>query len=118
MPNDIPKFTTADFEIKWDPQSKSVFRDKIYRKGRAKALRCYGWEDMPVYPVHILPVTPELEELILSHVDDAEIAIKLDEKPDLIYKIINELISRATQPQNLIDELNYLDVQELKQIIK
>lgn len=115
-----PHINAGKFEFVWDKIHAQMVNGRLYQTGRGQALinKSYQPDKLTRYPVGIVPITSEFIDDVKNHIDDQVVLDRLEKSPQLIFKIIDEIIVRATQRQAIIDEINYFDTDELRDIIK
>lgn len=115
-----PNIPAGKFEFVWDEVHNQLVNGRFYQNGRGKALinQASQPDKLALYPIGIVPISPELIEAVKAHIDDQVVLDRLEKSPQLIFKIIDEAIVRATQRQAIIDEIDYFDEFELRDIIK
>lgn len=115
-----PNIPAGKFEFVWDDVHDQLVNGRFYQNGRGKAIvhKAYQPDKLTLYPIGIVPISSDLVKAVKAHIDDQVVLDRLEKSPQLIFKIIDEAIVRATQRQAIIDEINYFDAFELRDIIK
>jgi len=115
-----PNIPAGKFEFVWDNVHDQLVNGRFYQNGRGKAIIKHASQPdkLTLYPIGVVPISPELIEAVKTHIDDQVVLDRLEKSPQLIFKIIDEAIVRATQRQAIINEIDYFDEFELRDIIK
>ena len=115
-----PNIPAGKFEFVWDEVHDQLVNGRFYQNGRGKALinQASQPDKLALYPIGVVPISPELIEAVKAHIDDQVVLDRLEKSPQLIFKVIDEAIVRATQRQAIINEIDYFDEFELRDIIK
>lgn len=112
-----PHIMAGKYEMQWDTTSGDLLKNRLYFAGRARALYSQDPDSYTV-PLAFVPLTDDLINEALSHIDDQTIINKIKNQPRLLYKILDVAIQRATATHVLMQEIDYMEPDELKEALK